>query len=443
MIKRKLDILLIALASILVIAVIAVIVIKKLDGAKNTVEFLAQHRTIDVSEPSVKASSTLSTEPPKAASEKEKPKITEGVIETMADLRQAFNLGVASGLGEVQDLSAKATGGTRVVEGTETENIPFDTIYEYTANLFVGEEAIYQFGVDGQRAVTYEYTYDSGNLLSKREVRSSVLSEAVSQIILLGTTEPEPAEAVVYAPSPAAGQPPAESLPLVSVTEATVAEIPSVTETKDYTTLEDYLNENATEPSEAEPSQNTEPTQIEEVTEPSQQVPLEGVTNLGFQTPGTNGATSTNFAIVQSLLNRNGALSYLSFSNNGNGTITVDGHTFAIESGPILKNTTYYDGYACALITGLENAQFTMNGLPCNGTSMGLMAQRGIVSTSMANGLPYGTVVFVEGYGLGVVGDCGGFGPDTLDLCLDAGECSQNLSGVHTAHRNVYIISIP
>ncbi len=443
MIKRKLDILLIALASILVIAVIAVVVIKKLDGAKNTVEFLAQHRTIDVSEPSVKASSTLSTEPQKVASDEKKPEFTEGEKETIVDLRQVFNLGVASGLGQVAEAPAKETVGRRLVEGTETENIPFDTVYEYTPNLFVGEEAVYQYGVDGQRAVTYEYTYEGGNLLSKREVRSSVLTEAVSHIILLGTTEAEPAEGVLYAPAPAAGQPPAETLPQASVTEATVAEIPSATESKDYTTLEDYLNENATEPSEAEPSQSTEPTQIEEVTEASQQVPLEGVTNLGFQTPGTSGATSKNFAIVQSLLDRNGALTYRNFSNNGNGTITVDGITLAIESGPVLKNTTYYDGYACALITGLENAQFTMNGLPCNGTSMGLMAQRGIVSTSMANGLPYGTVVFVEGYGLGVVGDCGGFGPDTLDLCLDAGECSQNLSGVHTAHRNVYIISIP
>lgn len=50
-----------------------------------------------------------------------------------------------------------------------------------------------------------------------------------------------------------------------------------------------------------------------------------------------------------------------------------------------------------------------------------------IATTKNGGGLPYGTVVFVEGYGLGVIGDCGNFGSNMLDLCLDAGEISQGV----------------
>ncbi|MDO5015681.1 MAG: G5 domain-containing protein [Eubacteriales bacterium] len=177
------------------------------------------------------------------------------------------------------------------------------------------------------------------------------------------------------------------------------------------------------------------------VEEPQSMTPA-AASDLGFSSPGSTAAAVNNYAIIASLLNYNGALTYSSFNDNGDGTITVDGVTFAVSSGPTSYFTTYYDGYECAKVTDFQYAVTAPNGYMCNKTASGILAARGVISTSQSGGLPFGTVVFIEGYGLGVVGDYGGFGAGMLDMSLDAGEIESGIS-LSSINRNVYIISTP
>jgi 3D (Asp-Asp-Asp) domain-containing protein len=59
---------------------------------------------------------------------------------------------------------------------------------------------------------------------------------------------------------------------------------------------------------------------------------------------------------------------------------------------------------------------------PGDKTACGVPTQFGVIATHLwgyGDNIPFGTVMFVEGYGIGVVGDVGRLLKSDIDLCLD------------------------
>jgi 3D (Asp-Asp-Asp) domain-containing protein len=59
---------------------------------------------------------------------------------------------------------------------------------------------------------------------------------------------------------------------------------------------------------------------------------------------------------------------------------------------------------------------------PGNTTACGVPTQLGVIATHLwgyGDNIPFGTVMFVEGYGIGVVCDVGRLTKTDIDLCLD------------------------
>lgn len=161
--------------------------------------------------------------------------------------------------------------------------------------------------------------------------------------------------------------------------------------------------------------------------------PPEGA--LSFINPPKGGSNQTardNFAIIEQygLINKEGSPSinrhYERFTDNGDGTITVDGVLIAYSQKMGARYATHYDGVEVCRYqiknssTGKCSKGHTTP--TCHGTASGLLAQRGIVAVSYADSsiYPRGSVVFVVGYGIAVVGDRSG---GNFDLCYDADEC--------------------
>lgn len=152
------------------------------------------------------------------------------------------------------------------------------------------------------------------------------------------------------------------------------------------------------------------------------------------------------FEKIKPLLHENGNSNYYKFSDNGNGTITVDGKTFSYID--VEKRTiTMYDGLEVCLQTGCHYPAIN------HSTASGIKAQRGIVATYRfrVNGkfagtvLPLGTTLFIEGYGLAVVADMHGayWNKQLLDACYDGGEIRRGEVTWGKRTKRVYIISLP
>lgn len=158
---------------------------------------------------------------------------------------------------------------------------------------------------------------------------------------------------------------------------------------------------------------------------------------INFVKAGSTSAAWTNFEKLRPHLRKNGDKNYNSFKNNGDGTITVDGLTFAYTSAHDY-GATHYDGVQVSRSRG-ENPVRNRN------TASGIPAQRGLVAMRSINlgGLPFGTVVFVEGYGLAVVADRGPLNNRIqIDLCYDPDE-SGSVRPYGFKVQKTYIISIP
>ncbi len=152
----------------------------------------------------------------------------------------------------------------------------------------------------------------------------------------------------------------------------------------------------------------------------------------------------SSFDQIKPLLVENGRQNYESFSDNGNGTITVDGKTFAYES-VSKRRITSFDGLEVCVHSGDHSPAINHN------TASGVPAQRGLVATygkridgKVYPALPMGTIVFIEGYGLGVIADLHGVSSNQnlLDVCYNPGE-TLNGKGLPTANRTSYILSYP
>ena len=76
-------------------------------------------------------------------------------------------------------------------ETEEREEIPYDTVYEDSADLYQGETQVKTAGVAGEKQVLYRELYENGQFVEKTVVSETVISEPVDQVILQGTKEPE------------------------------------------------------------------------------------------------------------------------------------------------------------------------------------------------------------------------------------------------------------
>lgn len=283
----------------------------------------------------------------------------------------------------------------------ETIEVPYETL-EYDGYwLEAGERLVTLAGVNGQAKVTYKDIYKDNVLVEKREIAREVLMNPVRQEIAVGsksetaiqTTAPDVSQATTVINS-------SDSIP-------TVSEAPQTEAPNEITTT-------------------SPPTQTEATQDTSGQT-------IKFVSPGSGAAAATNHSLIAGMMKLNGNANYFSYTDNGNNTITVDGVTFA------------YDYITTSTITGYDG-QEANNGY--NKTSTGLTPARGMVATVMSpsQGYPYGTVLFIDGYGLVVVADLNGMGnvdSSWLDVAYNYGEINAGTANPGKARKTVYIISTP
>lgn len=411
--KKIIDYVLIFMTFSLVALVCFVAFVKSQERSKSAAEFVIQRSTSpsaqeDIVTLKLPAAAETLDHTPKDQATQPKPERDQTRTSETLDLRQVFDPSVAFGFNVAEEPTKEAQKAEPVAampaavqladpspqiavqQVSETITIPFETEYQESDLLAQGEQAVIQQGYDALIEVDYEQTYKNGVLEDSREIGRRYLASGQPHIIMVGT-------------GPVATEP---ALPLAQVQKAAPTE-PEI--------------------------QLEQAEQAEQVEQAASQASASGPVDISFTSPGSIAAAETNFATVASLLNRNGAQTYSSFSDNGNGTITVDGHTFAVADGPLTFKTTSYDGWECYKWypdSGAINE--------CNRTASGILAQRGIVAACQG-GYPMGTVLFVEGYGLAVVGDRHGMGPGLLDLAFDAREISQNVF-LPTGNRTVYVL---
>lgn len=72
------------------------------------------------------------------------------------------------------------------------EPIPYEIQYENTANLYKNEQTVKSRGTNGEKDVIAEIVRNNGIEVSRKEISSTILSQPVSQVVLVGTKEPPP-----------------------------------------------------------------------------------------------------------------------------------------------------------------------------------------------------------------------------------------------------------
>ncbi len=70
------------------------------------------------------------------------------------------------------------------------EPIPFEIAYENTASMYKTEQVVKSKGVNGEKEVVAEIVRNNGIEVSRNELSSTVLSQPVSQVVVVGTKEP-------------------------------------------------------------------------------------------------------------------------------------------------------------------------------------------------------------------------------------------------------------
>ncbi len=82
----------------------------------------------------------------------------------------------------------------RVVTKKVTEDIDFSTVEKADSSMYEGDTEVEREGRDGARSVVYRLRYENGELVASKALRSTVLRQPVSSVVLVGTKE-EPAPA--------------------------------------------------------------------------------------------------------------------------------------------------------------------------------------------------------------------------------------------------------
>jgi len=72
------------------------------------------------------------------------------------------------------------------------EAIPFEIQYENTGNLFKNEQTVKSRGTNGEKDVVAEIVRNNGIEVSRNEISATILTQPVSQVVLVGTKEPPP-----------------------------------------------------------------------------------------------------------------------------------------------------------------------------------------------------------------------------------------------------------
>lgn len=191
-------------------------------------------------------------------------------------------------------------------------------------------------------------------------------------------------------------------------------------------------------------------TGTEVTVEPVQKVILKGIkpkyTYTLFNKSTLTGSVINSLSKIQDYIKPQGTKSYSTFADNGDGTITVDGNIFqytTVKTRPI----TQYDGLEVCIHAGDHHPaknHNTFSGLPAQ---RGIVASYGVVQSGKIVGsvVPMGTIVFVVGYGLGVVGDVNGAvnNQDLIDLGYGPGETLDGTANFGRSSAQVYILQLP
>ncbi len=190
-------------------------------------------------------------------------------------------------------------------------------------------------------------------------------------------------------------------------------------------------------------------TGTEIITNPVQKVIAKGtkkkVVIAPYNSRTVNKAAASTFNKIKDTLKRNGNRSYSNFSVSGS-TLTLDGRNYNItDTGS--RTITVYDGLQVCKSSGDHSPAINHK------TASGIPAQRGLAATFAyrSNGkvtgvaLPFGTLVFVEGYGLAVIADIHGAKTNVgmLDLSYDPGELAGGKVSVGKWTRKVYVLKTP
>lgn len=75
-------------------------------------------------------------------------------------------------------------------ETEEVDVVEYDTVYNETEELPLGEEEVVQEGEDGYTVITYKVTYEDGVEVDREQIDSEVI-DPVDKIVNVGTFEEE------------------------------------------------------------------------------------------------------------------------------------------------------------------------------------------------------------------------------------------------------------
>jgi len=300
----------------------------------------------------------------------------------------------------VEEVTSESKQDVKLV--TETEEIPFETLEFFVDWLSPGESEKTINGVNGAVEIVYQVIYQDGKPIKKIEKTREIVKNPIREEIAIGAEK--------------------------KVAKATTSETPAPTANASNNPTESS-NQASTTTSNNQANNTFSPTTTS-APEPTETPTVKASSGVNFVTPGPTSAAFTNLDLIRGYLKPNGLATYSSFSVNNNQTITVDGVTFPYDSSYTSTFVTGYDG-------ALLNSFVTASGLP---------TQRGIVASTFIEygGLPFGTVLFVEGYGLVVVGDRNGMGStDTtaLDICFNDSELVDGSISPGRSSRQVFVLS--
>lgn len=76
-----------------------------------------------------------------------------------------------------------------VESGTMAETVPFKTVKQNSADLYVGDTFVRQKGVDGRQKITGKLTKENGTITKRDIKKTEVITKSANEIILVGTKE--------------------------------------------------------------------------------------------------------------------------------------------------------------------------------------------------------------------------------------------------------------
>jgi murein DD-endopeptidase MepM/ murein hydrolase activator NlpD len=76
---------------------------------------------------------------------------------------------------------------TVTLSETQTESIPFNTVYKNSSSYYEGEKVTSVAGKNGEKTLTYEVTYKDGKESSRLLVSETQTSPATDKVVLVGT----------------------------------------------------------------------------------------------------------------------------------------------------------------------------------------------------------------------------------------------------------------